>query len=168
MVFAIEPRLTVFQIKWFKLGLEMDQEDIFKLPQGMTAIDAVQDYLTGLYQHIMTTLSRRFEKGIVQSTKIDFVLTVPAIWSDAAKQKMRKAASTAGMGNEHQLTLLSEPESAALYTLKGMHNANAQVKPHDRIVVCDAGGGTVDLITYDVQQIYPNLSVKECTAGTGW
>ena len=163
--YDIDPRAK--KIKWFKLGLEMEQEGVFALPAGMTAADVVQDYLAGLYKHIMTTLSRRFDKGIVQSTRIDFVLTVPAIWSDAAKQKMRKAAATAGMGNEHQLILLSEPESAALYTLKGLHNANAQVNPHDRIVVCDAGGGTVDLITYDVEQIFPNLSVKECTAGTG-
>ena len=145
----------------------MDQEDIFSLPKGLSAVDVVQDFLAGLYKHTMTTLSRRFDKGIVQSTKIDFVLTVPAIWSDAAKQKMRKAASQAGMGNEHQLVLLSEPESAALYVLKGLHNANAQVNPHDRVVVCDAGGGTVDLITYEISQIYPTLVVKECTAGTG-
>ena len=37
---------------------------------------------------------------------------------------------------------------------------------NDRIVVCDAGGGTVDLISYDVLQIHP-LTVRECAAGTG-
>ena len=71
------------------------------------------------------------------------------------------------MGNEHGLELFSEPESAALYTLKTLQNAHSQIKPHDRIVVVDAGGGTVDLITYDIQRIHPNLSVQECTAGTG-
>jgi hypothetical protein len=37
----------------------------------------------------------------------------------------------------------------------------------DRIVVCDAGGGTVDLISYDIQQTVPFLRVAECAAGTG-
>lgn len=34
----------------------------------------------------MTTLYKRFDKGVMQMTKVDFVLTVPAIWSDAAKK----------------------------------------------------------------------------------
>ena len=100
-------------------------------------------------------------------TKIDFVLTVPAIWSDAAKKKTEDAAIRAGMGNEHSLELLSEPESAAVYTLKNLDNNHSQIRVHDRIVVCDAGGGTVDLISYDIQSIHPNLSVMECAAGTG-
>lgn len=154
------------QIKWFKLGLEMEQA-VFALPRDMQATDVVQDYLTALYKHIMTTLYRRFERGVMAATRVDFVLTVPAIWSDAAKQKTRTAAVAAGMGNEHNLELLSEPESAALYTIKSVQSAQSQVRQGDRIVVCDAGGGTVDLITYDVQRVYPNLSVKECTAGTG-
>lgn len=34
-------------------------------------------------------------------------------------------------------------------------------------VVCDAGGRTVDLISYKIQQISPSLVVKEATDGTG-
>lgn len=35
-----------------------------------------------------------------------------------------------------------------------------------RFVVCDAGGGTVDLITYEVTKL-EKLEVKEVTEGTG-
>ena len=101
----------------------------------------------------------------MQMTVIDFILTVPAIWSDAAKQITHDAAARAGMGNEHSLQLLSEPESAAVYTLKTMESP--QIRVNDRIIVCDAGGGTVDLITYNIQQIAPTLSVVECAAGSG-
>ena len=127
----------------------------------------MRDYLSAIYKHVMTTLYRRFERGVLELTKIDFVLTVPAIWSDAAKKKTEDAAIRAGMGNEHTLELLSEPESAAVYTLKNIDNAHSQIRVHDRIVVCDAGGGTVDLISYDIQSIHPSLSVMECAAGTG-
>jgi hypothetical protein len=52
----------------------------------MTADDIVRDYLAALYQHMMETLYRRFDRSIMSMTKIDFVLTVPAIWSDATKK----------------------------------------------------------------------------------
>ena len=100
-------------------------------------------------------------------TVVDFVLTVPAIWSDAAKQKTEQAAIKAGMGNEHKLQLISEPESAAVYVLKNLETVHSNIQKHDRVVVCDAGGGTVDLITYDIEQITPGLKVVECTPGTG-
>lgn len=154
------------QIKWFKLSLETDN-DVLSLPEGLTAIDVATDYFTALYKHIMTTLYRRFDANAMQRTRVDFVLTVPAIWSDGAKKKTEDAAIRAGMGNEHGLELLSEPESAAIYTLKNIDSTNSQVSVGDRIVVCDAGGGTVDLISYEVRQIHPQLSVAECTAGTG-
>ena len=47
------------------------------------------------------------------------------------------------MGNEHDLELLSEPESAAIYTFKSVDNSQSQIRVGNRIVVCDAGGGTV-------------------------
>ncbi|KAI9703752.1 MAG: hypothetical protein M1836_007522 [Candelina mexicana] len=162
--YDIDPRAR--KVKWFKLGLEAENE-ILQLPANLTAPDVVRDYLSALYQHTMTTLYRRFDKGVMQMTKVDFVLTVPAIWSDAAKKKTEDAAIRAGMGNEHHLELLSEPESAAVYTLKTVDSTHSQIRVNDRIVVCDAGGGTVDLISYDIRQTTPFLSVMECAAGTG-
>ncbi|KAI9763899.1 MAG: hypothetical protein M1840_009011 [Geoglossum simile] len=137
-----------------------------KLPSGLTVVDVVRDYLSALYQHAMDSLYRKFERDVLNSTRIDFVLTVPAIWSDAAKKKTEDAARLAGIGNEHGLELLSEPEAAALYTLKHLDRSSSMIRVNDRIVVCNAGGGTVDLISYDVLQIHP-LTVRECAAGTG-
>ena len=34
-------------------------------------------------------------------------------------------------------------------------------------MICDAGGGTVDLISYQVVEPYPKFSVEECCPGTG-
>ena len=152
-------------MKWFKLGLEVDSG--LTLPPGMTAQDVVRDYLSAIYKHVITTLYRRFDHRAMQLTKVDFVLTVPAIWSDAAKKKTLDAAATAGMANEHNLELLSEPESAAIYTLKTIESGHAQIGVGDRIIVVDAGGGTVDLISYDVKSVHPNLSVLETAPGVG-
>ena len=37
----------------------------------------------------------------------------------------------------------------------------------DTIVVCDAGGGTVDLISYTITRLNPILQVREAAGGTG-
>ena len=34
-------------------------------------------------------------------------------------------------------------------------------------VICDAGGGTVDLISYTITNLKPILAVQEATTGTG-
>lgn len=60
------------------------------------------------------------------------------------------------------LTILKE--AAALYTVKYLSPSVLQTGR--RFVVCDAGGGTVDLITYEVAQVQP-LQMREVTEGTG-
>lgn len=55
-------------------------------------------------------------------------------------------------------------EAAALYTLK--HASPSSLQVGRRFVVCDAGGGTVDLISYEVTSV-DRLQVKEVTEGTG-
>lgn len=69
-------------------------------------------------------------------TKVEFVLTVPAVWSDSAKNATLQAAERAGMGNRHDLKLISEPEAAAIYTLKAIQPNHLKVG--DNFVVCDA------------------------------
>lgn len=50
-----------------------------------------------------------------------------------------QAAKKAGI---HPVTLIKEPEAAALYTLSSFDHS---FKAGDSFVVCDAGGGTIDL-----------------------
>ena len=51
-----------------------------------------------------------------------------------------------------------------MYTLKNLSPSTLQMGR--RFVVCDAGGGTVDLITYEVTKV-DTLELKEVTEGTG-
>lgn len=129
-----------------------------------TVMDAVSDYLTKIYDHTMETLTRRYGESFVATTKVEFVLTVPAVWSDAAKNATLQAAERAGMGSRHELKLISEPEAAAVYTLKTIQPSGLKIG--DNFIVCDAGGGTVDLIAYKVTQLDP-LRVEESAVGTG-
>jgi hypothetical protein len=68
------------------------------------------------------------------------------------------------MGDRNSLKLISEPEAAAVYTLKTQ--TPKSLKVNDNFIVCDAGGGTVDLIAYKVTSVHP-LRVEESAVGTG-
>ena len=41
------------------------------------------------------------------------------------------------------------------------------LKVGDGVVVVDAGGGTVDLITYKISKLDPTLEVQEAAEGSG-
>lgn len=129
-----------------------------------TVVDAVSDYLTQIYKHTMDTLTRRYGESFMASTKVDFVLTCPAVWSDAAKNTTLQAAERAGMGAKSQIQMISEPEAAAVYTLKAIQPNHLKVG--DNFIVCDGGGGTVDLIAYKIVSLKP-LRVEESAVGTG-
>ncbi|KAI0479249.1 actin-like ATPase domain-containing protein [Xylariaceae sp. FL0804] len=163
--------------------------------QGKTVADAVADYLAAVHGHAMATLTRRYGAAFMAATRVDWVLTCPAVWSDAAKDATLRAAERAGMGNRADLQVISEPEAAALYTLRALpqhgggghgqgqssgpsssgpsssHPSSQSQHQHlavgDSLVVCDAGGGTVDLIAYRIVQLRPALRVEESAVGTG-
>lgn len=127
--------------------------------QGKSAQTAVADYLRELWGHAKEALTRRWP--FLSRTATDIILTVPAVWSDAAKDATLKAAKQAGMGDN--ITLISEPEAAAVYTLKSMQLSH--LRQGNVYIVCDAGGGTVDLISFEVTQLLP-LRLIESAAGT--
>uniref|UniRef100_A0A0D2YBY2 Hsp70 protein n=1 Tax=Fusarium oxysporum (strain Fo5176) TaxID=660025 RepID=A0A0D2YBY2_FUSOF len=112
----------------------------------------------------MDTLTRRYGESFMASTKVEFVLTCPAVWSDAAKNTTLQAAERAGMGLRSEIQMISEPEAAAVYTLKAIQPNHLNVG--DNFIVCDAGGGTVDLIAYKIISLKP-LRVEESAVGTG-
>jgi len=171
-------------LKWFKLLLvdEGDlQEDVRKSHQikraremlanhRKTAVEVVADYLRLLWKHVIKTIER--ERGSNSASRLPFrvVLTVPAIWPHNAQQRMREAASKAGILDprtcgETTLRLVPEPEAAALASLSEFRDRE-DVQVGEVFVVCDAGGGTVDIISYEIESTAP-VVLKECVEGDG-
>lgn len=68
------------------------------------------------------------------------------------------------MAGMFPVTMIKEPEAAALNT---MHSLEVALRVGDAFVLCDAGGGTVDLITYEVVKLEPVLELRELVPGTG-
>jgi len=136
--------------------------------RGGRSVDTlVTDYLNALREHLMYTLREKLGDGVIRSTPLEFVLTVPAIWSDLAKDKTKKAceAALASADVKAPVHLISEPEAAAIYALHGLDPHGLKIG--DSFVICDAGGGTVDLISYTITSLRPILEVQEAAPGSG-
>lgn len=111
-----------------------------KLP-GKKAVDFAADYLTCIYKFVHNDfLPKQFGEEFLRNQYISYIITVPAIWTDLAKDLTRQAACRAGFPDE-RLLLISEPEAAALYCATASEEVD--LCDGERFLVCDAGGGTV-------------------------
>lgn len=108
---------------------------------GKEPIDFTADYLTQIVQYVLKErLPMQYGKQFLQNQQISYVITVPAIWSDKAKELTRQAAVRAGI-TRRKLMLITEPEAASLYCATLCKEVD--LKKGDRFCICDAGGGTV-------------------------
>lgn len=135
------------------------KETLEQLPKEPVSVAA--DFIGALYKHALSEIGKAVPNHYFRLCKKEFVLSVPAVWSDAAKAATIEAAKSAGIS---PVTLIKEPEAAALYT---MHSLGFSLQVGDAFVVCDAGGGTVDLISYEVIGLEPDFQVKELVPGSG-
>ncbi|XP_053389098.1 heat shock 70 kDa protein 12B-like [Mercenaria mercenaria] len=81
------------------------------------------------------------------------ILTVPAIWTDQAKQFMREAANKAGIENGN-LSIALEPEAASIYCQAidvDRDHRFATIHAGTKYMVIDLGGGTVDITVHEKQ-----------------
>ena len=106
-------------------------------PQRLTT-----DYLTALRDHVECILKRTMFESVLRTTPQEYIITVPAVWSDKAKNLTAECAVDAGMGPRERLHIVSEPEAAAIYAFSKFHEINSgSLKLGDTFVLCDAGGG---------------------------
>ncbi|KAL4812323.1 hypothetical protein BDW67DRAFT_127450 [Aspergillus spinulosporus] len=135
---------------------------------GKTPVGLIADYLRALWQHTMETINKALGDSIMDGLRFHVVITVPAIWKAYARQSMQDAAKRAGIlkarkAGETTLSFIPEPEAAALSTLC---ERGRRIKKGDVYVICDAGGGTVDLISYEVKDTNP-IAMREAVEGRG-
>ena len=106
----------------------------FKSPKELST-----DYLTKLREHAEYMLSQTLTAVAFKRTLREYIITVPAVWSDRARDLTASCAIQAGMGNRDTLHITSEPEAAAMYAFK--MKSTGGLAARDTFVLCDAGGG---------------------------
>ncbi|KAJ0287318.1 hypothetical protein Brms1b_003743 [Colletotrichum noveboracense] len=171
--YGIPPNAKQEPMRWFKLLL-VDEKDlpnkVKDSPQIAAArkmveeenkdpVEVISAYLTRFWDHAVECIIASHGQDLVDMCRLQVVITLPAIWPDYAKARMRRAVEGAGILKERPagdttLSFISEPEAAALATVG------------DHIIVCDAGGGTVDLISYEILSMEPFV-VREAVEGDG-
>ncbi|XP_053391497.1 heat shock 70 kDa protein 12A-like [Mercenaria mercenaria] len=151
-------KMALYETK--KLQLDTPVEDISgkKLP----AIDIFSHSIRFLKNHLWKTIQTR-TTGILE-TDIEYVITVPAIWDERAKQFMRRAANKANIPN-NQVTLALEPEAASIWCQVVTDDELSSLsEPLAKYMVVDLGGGTADIT---VHQKMDNGNLKELYTASG-
>jgi hypothetical protein len=136
-----------------------------KLPPNKKPMDGITRFLGALRATVLDRMEAEWGRDFIADVPVQYILTVPAVWSDKAKNDTLACASAAGFGDAAQIRLITEPEAAAVWTFHQLPDVS--IKKGDVFITVDAGGGTVDLTTYRVSEMKPVLRVSELTEGGG-
>jgi molecular chaperone DnaK (HSP70) len=85
-------------------------------------VEIVTDFLSGVRIHLQSVLEARY--GIMlNGLRREVVITVPAGWSEKAKNLTYKAVCNAGFNiDETKISMITEPEAAAIYILRDLND----------------------------------------------
>ncbi|KAI6113468.1 hypothetical protein EDD16DRAFT_1137510 [Pisolithus croceorrhizus] len=175
------PMPGTYRCEWFKLFLEpralRDENAVDPrlphLPPGKTAINLIVDFLSCLWEYAKEEITREIG-AVADLNTADVILTCPAAWDAKGCDLMRGAAIDAGLVQSahagdtkwrERLQIITEPEAAAVHCarLTDLH----KLRPSQNFMICDAGGGTVDLAVYKITGQMANLEIAEMCARSG-
>ncbi|KAI0695313.1 actin-like ATPase domain-containing protein [Cytidiella melzeri] len=175
------PMGGAIKCEWFKLFLEphalRDEAAIDprlpSLPTGKQALEVIVDFLHCLWSYAKEQITREIG-AVADLDSADVWLTVPAAWDARGCQMMRDAAIAAELVHasragdtswRERLRIITEPEAAAVHCayLTDLH----KLRPSQNFMICDAGGGTVDLAVYKIIGMLSNLEIAEMCARSG-
>ncbi|KAK4146080.1 uncharacterized protein C8A04DRAFT_35346 [Dichotomopilus funicola] len=120
--------------------------------QNKTVIEITSVYLRHLRNRCVQRITETVSRNLINFSKFHIAVERAGMLGER-------------IASETQLSFISEPEAAALATLSEM-DGRADVENGDCFVVADCGGGTADLINYEVVSTNP-MMVKECVKGQG-
>ncbi|KAL9043671.1 MAG: hypothetical protein Q9214_003148 [Letrouitia sp. 1 TL-2023] len=188
--FEVEP-LASGRIEAFKLLLDPDlpkplyisamgvQTELNRLKK--TAVEVTGDFMKSLYQWALTHIEDRHLADYLKIVAVKFVVSMPAAWPEKARHATLQVSAdfTLELREANQFTLpkaardggidpivqIDEPKAAAFFTLQSAVGESAGLQVGDAVTVCDAGGGTVDLISYKIQKLSP-LEIVKLVPGT--
>ncbi|KAL4239421.1 Heat shock 70 kDa protein 12A [Mactra antiquata] len=128
----------------------------------MPALTVFTHAVRYLKDHLLNTLDTKVTDVSIED--IQFVITVPAIWDEKAKQFMRLAATSAGIKND-QLRIALEPEAASIWCqVETDNNLCVLSHPGSKYMVVDLGGGTADITVHQKKE---DGTLKEIHKATG-
>ncbi|KAF9506713.1 hypothetical protein BS47DRAFT_1352467 [Hydnum rufescens UP504] len=153
--------------KLFKLHLHpqtMKSEHTFEtsdLPDGVTLSQIYSDYLAYLVEHTRHFFEGHVLEGTTVWTKhfqsADIIITHPNGWGVREQHFLRNAAIA-------RIRFLTDAEACVHFCLLNGGFGSDWLKRGVQFAICDAGGSTVDITTYEVTRTEPSLLLKETRA----
>jgi len=156
-------KMQLYETK--KLSRESELRDA--TGKQMKAIDVFCIVFCHLKQIILQQINlSKAASFSITSDDVGWMITIPAIWTDEARQFMREAATNAGLA---KVRLVLEPEAAALYAINqplclGNAFTIEKLGPGSKYLVADLGGGTADIC---VHEILDDGNLRELYRATG-
>ncbi|KAI1373089.1 hypothetical protein F4677DRAFT_430205 [Hypoxylon crocopeplum] len=140
-----------------------------------TPSDVMTDYLTEVALCVRRDIEAEKDPVTLTQFPIDFVITHPAVWDSRARNLTFRAALDA-FGHAFPeigsipgtVRLVTESEACAQYTMRfALDEGVRSLTKGECFVVVDAGGGTVDLVSYRIDEASPNFRVTQVTQVSG-
>jgi len=161
---------------YVKVGSEHDGDIRAQLmTQDTKRLYSTEQVFVEALKHIKEQILKEFQEKKVVLEKgiknIQWILTVPAIWSDRAKNKMERWAEKAGLISKKifsHLRIVYEPDCASISCQYEAANEDEKsFQPGERYILIDAGGGTVDIAWHEVVEEY-KMDEIHCPTGGPW
>ncbi|XP_061164938.1 heat shock 70 kDa protein 12A-like [Saccostrea echinata] len=157
--------------KCFKMKLKKEEEKLLKErnqwelndhtdTKKVNAIIVFKGAIEYMKNQALSSIRENDRESDINESTISWMLTVPAIWSDVAKNFMRKAAEEAGIPRK-KLTLVYEPEMAAVWFV---NENKMEVPTGTKFILVDLGGGTIDIT---VQEVLQNNKIRQLIPAMG-
>lgn len=113
-------------------------------------------------EHLLAAWQQAFPDAPFQQQSI--VLTVPASFDASARELTREAALEAGFPDS--FLMLEEPQAATYSWLQRCGERWRKIlRPTDRLLVCDVGGGTTDLTLVEAAEDAGELALNRAAVG---
>ncbi|RPA72011.1 hypothetical protein BJ508DRAFT_335471 [Ascobolus immersus RN42] len=119
------------------------------LPPGKTVADVTGIYLDLLFSHFEKEMKDSYSRNVFD---YHILFTVPATFSETSTEGFRRIIAEkteiGKQGIQFEVGTLTEPQAAAMHMIYEQPESEFADKP--TFIVCDAGGGTVDVCSYQV------------------
>jgi molecular chaperone DnaK (HSP70) len=125
---------------WTKLQLDPTNEgELVKIVREVSTstentnkqpVEIIADFLAQIKAHLIKNLDQKYGKVLWRDLAITLVVTVPAVWIDVAKARTLEAVDKAGFNTLvfpqlKSILMTTEPEAAAIYTIKSLRGMQA-------------------------------------------
>ncbi|KAH8780522.1 hypothetical protein F5882DRAFT_451384 [Hyaloscypha sp. PMI_1271] len=120
--------------------------------------DVITDFLIKVFEHTKQYLARK--DGYIKGCPVEFVVTVPTIWTQEASRILQFCVEAAiketelgclKNGSVDNLFLIPEPEAGLTWLLQ----ITKAMVAGETVINLDAGGGTVDCVAYEIDTCWP-------------